>query len=180
MPFPRVLPFTIILVLASAATVTGYAQTGDALLKSVTAYTPVPDASFPVPKDAVYRAVWDASKGTDQPNQVDPVFLSVASFLVMAEEAGVPRGNVQLALVVHGNSARHLLQNEAYRGMTGADNPNIPILEALHARGVQIIICGQSIPNRKLPADKLLPFVKVSLSAGFAHVTLHSQGYFQF
>lgn len=171
---------TLVLLLACAGTVTARAQTGDALLRSVTSYTPVPNPGFPVPVDAVYRAVWDASKGTDQPDQVDPVFTSVASFLVMAEDAGVPRSNVQLALVVHGNSARHLLQNEAYRAMTGTDNPNIPILEALHARGVQVIICGQSIPNRKLPADKLLPFVKVSLSATFAHVTLHSQGYFQF
>lgn len=180
MPLSRALPFTLGLLLTCAATLTAHAQTGDALLRSVTSYTPVPNPSFPVPKDAVYRAVWDASRGTDQPGEIDPVFRSVASFLVMAEDAEVPRANVQLALVVHGNSAKHLLQNEAYRAMTGTDNPNIPILEALHARGVQVIICGQAIPNRKLPADKLLPFVKVSLSATFAHVTLHSQGYFQF
>lgn len=176
----RTIRTLLALLLACPAAVTVHAQTGDALLRSVTSYTPVSNPSFPVPRDAVYRAVWDASKGTEQPSQVDPVFASVASFLVMAEDAGVPRANVQLALVVHGNSAKHLLQNEAYRAMTGTDNPNIPILEALHARGVQVIICGQSIPNRKLPADKLLPFVKVSLSATFAHVTLHSQGYFQF
>jgi intracellular sulfur oxidation DsrE/DsrF family protein len=170
--------FALTFVLAVAAP--AHAQTGDALLKAVTSYTPVPNPSFPVPPDAVYRAVWDASKGTERPGDIDPVFLSVASFLVMAEEAGIPRGNVKAALVVHGNSARNLLQHDAYRAMTGVDNPNIPILEALHARGVLVIICGQSIPNRKLPGDKLLPFVQVSLSATFAHVTLHSQGYFQF
>lgn len=168
------------LALVLSPAVAGHAQTGDALLKAVTSYTPVPNPSFPVPPDAVYRAVWDASKGTEKPGDIDPVFIAVASFLVMAEEAGVPRSNVKLALVVHGNSARNLLQDDAYRAMTGVPNPNIPILEALHARGVQVIICGQAIPNRKLPGEKLLPFVQVSLSATFAHVTLHSQGYFQF
>lgn len=181
-PGVRMRALTVVLALALVLlpTVSAHAQTGNALLKAVTNYTPVPNPSFPVPADAVYRAVWDASEGTEQPNESDPVFRSVASFLVMAEEAGVPRSNVQLALVVYGNAAKHLLQNDAYRAMTGTDNPNIPILEALHARGVQVIVCGQAIPNRKLPADKLLPFVRVSLSAGFAHVTLHSQGYFQF
>lgn len=172
-------PFlALALVLASAAPAA--AQTGEALLKSVASYTPVPHPSFPVPRDAVYKADWDINKGTEKPTDIDPGFKDVATFLVMADYAGIPRKNVKLAMVVHGNSARNLLQNDAYKAMTGADNPNIPLLQALNDAGVQIIICGQSIPNRKLPGDKLLPFVKVSLSATFAHVTLHSQGYYQF
>jgi intracellular sulfur oxidation DsrE/DsrF family protein len=169
---------TLALVLVSAAPAA--AQTGEALLKSVAKYTPVPNPGFPVPKDAVYKADWDINKGTENPADVDPVFKDVATFLVMADEAGIPRKNVKLAMVVHGNSAKNLLQNDAYKAITGVDNPNIPLLQALNDAGVQIIICGQSIPNRKLPGDKLLPFVKVSLSATFAHVTLHSQGYYQF
>lgn len=166
--------------LAAVAAVPAAGQTGEALLKSMARYTPVPNPSFPVPAGDVYKAVWDISTGTEKPTDVDPRFKSVANFLVMAEEAGVPRSNIKLAMVVHGQSAKNLLQNDAYQAITGADNPNIALLEALNAAGVQIIICGQSIPNRKLPADKLLPFVRVSLSATFAHVTLHSQGYYQF
>ena len=174
----RFLTPTFALAALAAAPVS--AQTGEALLKSMANYTPVKNLTFPVPAGDVYKAVWDISAGTEKPTDIDPRFKSVASFLVMAEEAGVPRANIKLAMVVHGNSAKNLLQNDAYKAMTGADNPNIPLLEALNAAGVQIIICGQSIPNRKLPGDKLLPFVKVSLSASIAHVTLHSQGYYQF
>jgi intracellular sulfur oxidation DsrE/DsrF family protein len=165
---------------AALAVAPASAQTGEALLKSMASYTPVKNLSFPVPASDIYKAVWDISAGTEKPTDIDPRFKNVANFLVMAEEAGVPRSNIKLAMVVHGNSAKNLLQNDAYKAITGTDNPNIPLLEALNAAGVQIIICGQSIPNRKLPADKLLPFVKVSLSAAFAHVTLHSQGYVRF
>lgn len=177
MRFRTLLPFV---TLAAVVAAPAAAQTGDALLKSMASYTPVKNPSFPVPSSDVYKAVWDVSAGTEKPGDIDPRFKSVANFIVMAEEAGVPRANLKLAMVVHGNSAKNLLQNDAYKAITGVDNPNIALLEALNAAGVQVIICGQSIPNRKLPADKLLPFVKVSLSATFAHVTLHNQGYYQF
>lgn len=156
------------------------AQTGDALLKSLARYTPVPNQTFPVPAGDLYKAAWDVSAGTEKPADIDPRFLSIANFIVMAEDAGVPRANLKLAMVVHGQSAKNLLQNDAYKAITGVDNPNIALLEALHAAGVEVIICGQSIPNRNLPRDKLLPFVTVSLAASFAHVTLHNQGYFRF
>jgi intracellular sulfur oxidation DsrE/DsrF family protein len=176
----RVRALSFLMILAATLAAPAAAQTGDALLKSMASYTPVKNLSFPVPASDVYKAVWDISTGTEKPGDVDPRFKSVANFIVMAEEAGVPRANLKLAMVVHGNSAKNLLQNDAYKAMTGVDNPNIALLEALNAAGVQVIICGQSIPNRKLPGDKLLPFVKVSLSASFAHVTLHNQGYYQF
>jgi intracellular sulfur oxidation DsrE/DsrF family protein len=168
------------LALAVLAAVPVSAQTGEALLRSMASYTPVKNQTFPVPTNDVYKVVWNIHGGTETPKDIDPEFKEVATFLVMARDAGVPNANIKLAMVVHGNSARNLLQNDAYKAMTGVDNPNIPLLEALNAAGVQVIICGQSIPNRKLPGDKLLPFVKVSLSASFAFVTLHNQGYVQF
>jgi len=137
--------FTIALILVAAAPAA--AQTGEALLKSVAKYTPVPNPSFPVPKDAEYKADRDINQGTENPADIDPVFKDVATFLVMAGEAGIPSKNVKLAMVVHGNSAKNLLQNDAYKAITGVDNPNIPLLEALNAAGVQIIICGQSNPS---------------------------------
>jgi intracellular sulfur oxidation DsrE/DsrF family protein len=176
MRFRRVIPMLALAAVAAPAA----AQTGEALLKSVASFTPVKNPTFPVPAGDVYKAVWDINAGAEKPSDVDPRFKDVATFLVMSDDAGIPRKNVKLAMVVHGNSAKALLQNDAYKAMTGVDNPNIALLEALNAVGVQVIICGQSIPNRKLPADKLLSFVKVSLSATFAHVTLHSQGYYQF
>jgi intracellular sulfur oxidation DsrE/DsrF family protein len=165
---------------AIAAALPAAAQTGDALIRQHASFTPVKNATFPAPADQVYKAVWNIQAGAAKPTDVDPGYRSVASFIVQADDIGIPRKNLQLAMVIHGNSARTLLQNDAYKTMTGADNPNIALLQALEAAGVQVIICGQSIPNRKLPADKLLPFVKVSHSATFAHVTLHSQGYYRF
>lgn len=165
---------------AVAVALPAAAQTGEALIKQNASFTPVKNPTFPAPADQIYKAVWDIHTGAEKPGDIDPGYKSVATFIAQSADAGIPRKNLQLAMVIHGNSAKTLLQNDAYKTMTGVDNPNIALLQALEAAGVQVIICGQSIPNRKLPADKLLPFVKVSVSATFAHVTLHSQGYYQF
>jgi intracellular sulfur oxidation DsrE/DsrF family protein len=93
------------------------------------------------------------------------------------DASGIPRKNVHLAIIVHGTATRTLLQNEAYKAMTGADNPNIAILQALHDAGVRVIVCGQALVNRKVPRDQLLPFVEVAISATLARATLHALGY---
>ena len=45
------------------------------------------------------------------------------------------------------------------------------------ANGVQIIVCGQALINRKLASSDLLPFVQVAPTATMALATLHAQGY---
>lgn len=178
------------LVLACSAASTVAAQSvavkntppsaGEALIREAGTSNPIPNPEFKAPKHLVYKVSWDVTVGPAKPDSAVAGFSRAANFLVMADDAGVPRRNVHLALIVHGTATQSLLNNEAYKKATGADNANVALLQALHDAGVQVIVCGQALVNRKVPRDQLLPFVKVSTSATMARAILHAQGYANF
>ena len=133
--------------------------------------------TFPASKDLVYRIAWGVNVGPSKPDSIVPGFRSAANFLYVADANAVPRANIHQAVVVWGSATHSLLKNEAYKTARGADNASIPLLQALHDAGVQIIVCGEALLNRKLSRDDLLPFVKVAPTATMALATLHAQGY---
>jgi intracellular sulfur oxidation DsrE/DsrF family protein len=133
--------------------------------------------TFPASKDLVYRIAWGVNVGPSQPDSVVAGFRLPANFLYIGDANGVPRANVHLAVVIWGSATHSLLKNDAYRAVKGADNASIPLLQALHEAGVQIILCGEALINRKLSSDDLLPFVKIAPTATMALATLHAQGY---
>ena len=147
------------------------------VVKDGPSYSPVPNPTFETAKDLTYKVAWNISQGAAKPNEVNPLFEAVARFVNSLSTAGVPRANVQLAMVVHGTAAVELLSNAAYKARMGFDNPNATMLEELAAAGVRIIICGQTIASRKLPREQLLSAVQVSLSATWAFAVLQAQGY---
>ena len=173
-PFPLLLVLAA-LVLCSAAPAS--AQSGEELLRVVGKFKPIPKPEHVAPKSMVYKVSWDVTAGAEKPDSATNGFRVPANFLMMTDTSGIPRKNVHLAIIVHGTATRSLLQNDAYKAQTGVNNPNIPMLEALHAAGVQVIVCGQALLNRNVPREQLLPFVKVSISATLARAVLGAQGY---
>ena len=166
-----------LLSLTAALAVPALAQTGEELLKKVGAFTPIPKPEFPSPANLDYKVAWDITEGAEKPGDMTRGYAVPANFLMMTDASGIPRKNVHVAIIVHGTATRTLLQNDAYKTMTGSDNPNIAVLQALHDAGVKVIVCGQALVNRKVPRDKLLPFVEVAISATMARATLHAEGY---
>lgn len=151
-------------------------QTGPVIMKGG-AHSPVPNATFPAPADQVYKISWDINVGAAKPSDANANFDVPARFVNQAAVLGIPRGNVQVAVVVHGSAGEELLTNDEYRARKGVDNPNIAFLEEMSKAGVRIILCGQTAANKKMPRDKILPFVLVAPSAAFAHAVLHQQGF---
>ncbi len=156
---------------------TATAQAGEALIRKLGASQPIANITFPAEKSLTYKVLWDVTQGPEKPGQLVDGFRRPANFLVMAEQEGVPRRNVHLAIIVHGTATQSLLRNDAYKAATGADNESVALLQALHDAGVKIIVCGQALINRKVPREGLLPFVTVASSATMARATLHAQGY---
>lgn len=133
--------------------------------------------SFPASKDLAYRVAWAVNVGPEKPDSVVPGFRSPANFLFVGDANGVPRANVHLAVVVWGSATHSLLKNDAYKAVRGADNASLPLLQALNDAGVQIIVCGEALINRKIARADLLPFVKVAPTATWGLATLAAQGY---
>lgn len=142
-----------------------------------TEWSPVPNATFPVPKGMTIKVGRHVDTGAEKPGDPVPGFVSAAAMVNQAAEAGVAPGKFMMALVVHGTATPSLLTNDAYKAKFGVDNPNIELLRQLEQAGVQIIVCGQALPRRGVPREQLLPLVKVSLSATWAEAVLQQQGY---
>jgi intracellular sulfur oxidation DsrE/DsrF family protein len=170
----------MLLALAAAVSVATrvHGQRADAdLIKQHGSGPIASDISFPMLKDVPYRVAWGVNVGPESPDSVVPGFRNAARFLHVSDASGVPRANVHQAIVVWGSATFSLLKNERYKAAKGSDNASIALLQALNEAGVQIIVCGEALINRKLSPSDLLPFVKIAPTATHALATLHAQGY---
>ncbi len=138
---------------------------------------PLEALDVPPPTDQPYRLLFDISTSPDAPDAVSTQLNTVARFLNMHARAGVPPEQMQLAVVLHGTAGKYALDRDAYRAQYDVDNTNLALLEALHAAGVDVYLCGQTAMHRGLPPDELAPAVDLALSALTVIATLDAEGY---
>lgn len=124
-----------------------------------------------------FKVVFDVKDGPDSDSEVNINFNTVARFLNMHVQNGIPLSKLEVALIVHGSAARNLLADEAYQKRYQVQNPNRELVEKLMGAGVEVILCGQSSKTRDLPKVDLIPGVKIALSAMTANIQLQNQGY---
>lgn len=185
MPHPVRRPLATLLIVAAALVALAgptslQAQSPEAVIRKHGGGPLIEKPSFRAPADLVYKVVWDVNVGPEKPDGLVDGFRRPAGFLLQADDNGVPRKNVHLAIIVYGTAARSLLNNAAYKAETGADNASIELLEALHKSGVRVIVCGEALIGRKIARDQLLPFVEVATTATMARAVLAAQGYSTF
>jgi intracellular sulfur oxidation DsrE/DsrF family protein len=168
-----IVPTALLIVAATAA---GAQQTGPIITKGGS-HSPVPNATFGVPTDLTYKMSWNINTASPKPAEMNTAYDIPARFLNQTAVIGVPRSNVQVAIVIHGSAGEEMLSNAEYRARKGVDNPNIAVLEEMAKAGVRIILCGQTVASRKMPRDQILPFVLIAPSAALAHAVLGQEGF---
>lgn len=136
----------------------------------------VPNPGLQPPTDRDLKLRFDVRVGPE-PGELNSGFDTVARFLNMHARAGVPRERLKAALVIHGTAGKDTLDAAAYRRRFGKDNPNLALLDELHAAGVRIYLCGQTSAARNLPRAEVTPAVTIAYSAMTAHLVLESEGY---
>ncbi len=135
------------------------------------------ETTMPLPADVALRHAFDVTDGT-KAGELNRGFDSAARFVNMHARAGVPTDRIQAAIVVHGPAVLDLLNAPAYaKRRDGKDNANAPLVAALLAHNVRVIVCGQSAAAQDVANADLLPGVEVALSAMTAHALLQQQGY---
>jgi intracellular sulfur oxidation DsrE/DsrF family protein len=138
---------------------------------------PVEALDFDTPTDQAYRLLFDVSTSPDAPDALNSKLNTVARFLNMHARAGVPRAQMEAAVVLHGTAGKYALRHAEYEARYGVENTNLMLLEALHEAGVAIYLCGQTAMHRGLPPGRLAPEVSMALSAMTVIAALHAQGY---
>jgi len=137
----------------------------------------IEDPDFLPTFQGTHRVVFDVAQASPDPHRVNPRFETLARYLNMHAAAGVPLEEMKLALVVHGGASWELVDDASYQDRFGMANPNLPLLEALDAFGVQLVICGQSQSSRGIGKEQLAAPIQQALSAMTALVDFQTRGY---
>jgi intracellular sulfur oxidation DsrE/DsrF family protein len=172
-------PVATIALLAASATLAAAQQapkTGP-IIESAGAVFAVPSPGFATRPDQDYKVAFEVAVASADPGRLNPSFNSVARYLNMHAQAGVPRERIHAAIVVHGTAGWELLDDAAYRERHGVDNPNAELIRELTAAGVPVVLCGQTAASRGIPTDGLIDGVQVALSAMTAFLVLQEDGY---
>lgn len=91
--------------------------------------------------------------------------------------SGVPKENLDLAIVIHGSALNVYLKNEAYQKKFKTDNPNLDILKQFANINTKLLACGQAELFTNIPAENLIPEVKTAFSANVVLSTYQLKGY---
>lgn len=137
----------------------------------------VENPDFKTDPNKVYKVVFDINNSPEDPSAVNPMLNTLARFINMHAQAGVPLKNLKAVGVIHNKASKAAMNNEAYREQFGVDNPNIPLMEELEKAGAEIYMCGQSIYARGVDPDRLAGPVRTALSAMTVFLSLQSEGY---
>lgn len=137
----------------------------------------IENPDFATDKSLEFKVVFDVKDGPESDTEVNRNLNTVARFLNMHAQHGVPASQLKVALIVHGTAARNLLADKGHQERYGVGNPNRKLVEQLIEANVNVIMCGQSSKTRDLPKEELIPGVKMALSAMTANIQLQNQGY---
>lgn len=125
----------------------------------------IQNPDFKTDTSASFKVVFDVSKAPEDPSQLNPYLNTIARFLNMHYNAGVPIENLQVRTAIHGPASYGLLENKFYKEKFGVDNPNLKLLKALDEAGVELILCGQTAEARNINSARRLKLIDIALSA---------------
>ncbi|TYP99073.1 intracellular sulfur oxidation DsrE/DsrF family protein [Tenacibaculum adriaticum] len=128
-------------------------------------------------KDTLYKVIFDVYTDVEKSSEINRSIETVARFLNMHAQQGVPLENMKVVLVLHGKATKNALNDVGFEKKFGHKNPNSELLAALKKSNVSTFVCGQSFTARGYKRDDLSSNVKISLSALTALVEYQSKGY---
>lgn len=139
--------------------------------------TPLPDAANQPDSALRYRVVFDVTKAADGPDKINPTLDRVARFVNLLATRGITPQPGDIVAVVHGPATLAILSDAAHRTRNKMDNPNIPLIHALKAAGVEVHVCGQALHGMGFTGADLAPGVVEDLSALTTVTTLQLKGW---
>lgn len=133
-------------------------------------------AEPPRPKTRILFDITADSK----PDAVNKGLERVARCLNLYAAAGVKDSDVTVAVVLHGDAARCVLNDAGYaesvKGVASA-NPNLPLVRELKKAGVELFVCGQSLHYKKLKAADVSPEFRVAVAAMIVVANRQADGF---
>jgi intracellular sulfur oxidation DsrE/DsrF family protein len=169
------------LILTCAVAVPARAQSAPPLpVPGYDAARDLPGAhELPDPKTD-YRVLFSVGQPGKDANGVNPMLPTIARYLNTLAKYGVPAEHRHLIVLFHQRSADIdlVMNNDAYKARyEGQDNPNLALIHALKAAGVEFRVCGQALFGRKIDPKQVSPDIQIDLWAMTSMVNLQLKGY---
>lgn len=137
-----------------------------------------PGAQLTPDPDTEYKVVFDFVVTDDNLDDPYPMLPLVARYVNTLANLGVPKENRKISIVMHQGSGLIGLRNEEFKARhDGKDNPNIDLIQQLHAAGVTFHLCGQGVLSRNVEESDLLKEIQVDYWALTTLIELGRQGY---
>jgi len=155
----------------------GFAQQQGLIIEEYGKVYKVDNADLEFDNDKVYKVIFDIYTDSPDLDKTNPLLKTVARYLQIHTQYGVPRENLKIAVIMHGVATKNVLTNTAYKKEFKTKNPNAELIKALKAANVELFVCGQSYAGKGYEKDQKLPEVKMALSAMTALVWFQTGGY---
>ncbi len=137
----------------------------------------IPNATVVADSAKDYRIVVDVYSGPSSPNQINPALNNVARMINLHIVSGAKPERINIVLALHASATYATLNDGAYRGKYGIENPNTGLIKELKDFGVLLALCGQSMIGRGVSADELLPEIDIATSMLTTVSTYQLEGY---
>jgi intracellular sulfur oxidation DsrE/DsrF family protein len=124
-----------------------------------------------------YKIVVEVERESEHPDSLSWALNNVARLVNLHVTGGVPKEKLNVVIVLHGGASYNVMENSAYKKKYKTDNPNLRLFQELSEAGVKIFVCGQSLINRKIDRNKMVPEVKVATSMLTTLTTYQLRGY---
>lgn len=128
-------------------------------------------------KDNIYKVIFDVYTDPSKDGGMNPLLNTVARYLNMHAQHGVPATNMKVVVILHGAPTKNALNTSAYTKLYKTENPNAKLINALKKADVEIFVCGQSYLSKGFDIKDKSPDVKLALSALTALVEFQTKGY---
>ncbi len=166
----------IFLLLFAFASITLFSQNKTIIQDFGETFT-VENPDLLLDKNKVYKIIFDVYTDSKDIKKVNPLINTVARFINMHTQTGVPLENLKIVVVLHGKATKDVLNNSSFKDKFENDNPNSTLLAELKNVNVNTYVCGQSFVYNKFETEQLDKNVQMALSALTVLVEYQSQGY---
>jgi len=128
-------------------------------------------------KDKEYNVIFDIYTDRSKGEKINPLLNTVARYLNMHAQQGVPAENMKVVVIMHGAATKSTLNAASYKKQYQVENPNNELIHALKEANVELFVCGQSYLANGFELNDKSTEVKLALSALTALVEYQSEGY---
>jgi hypothetical protein len=119
--------------------------------------------------------VW--SKDTASIRQINGGLAEIGRIINLHVASGIPKENLDIAIVIHGAALNVYLSTEFYRKKFKVENPNLDILKQFTALKAKFMACGQAERYFGFDPGEMIPEVRTALTAQVVLSSYQLKGY---